>query len=83
MMHFGTYVLNPDVVDYIKLNGDGSYDVYLYDRRKNVIDNIPQPVLHVDGPDADSLREWIGTDKRQGEIENELNEVHLKDRKKT
>ena len=83
MIHFGTYSFNQEVIDYIKLNGDGSYDIFLAVNTSIRPDRVAS--VHIDGTDAESLREWLDRDKQimdsseeEQRLDLELARAHLK-----
>jgi len=76
MIHFGKYSFANDSIDYVELQGDGSYMVHTSTR------SADHPPIHITGEDADALREWLDRDRHRGDVEDELQEEHLKEHKK-
>ena len=76
MIHFGKYSFACDAVDYVELQGDGNYILHVSTRSSNL------PPIAVTGEDADALREWLDRDRHMVDVEDELQEEHLKEHKK-
>lgn len=72
MMHFGRYSVSREAIDFIELNGDGSYDIQLCRTVNN-----PERNIHVGGEDAESLRIALDEDRRADELPRLIDEVNL------